>query len=250
MSEDLNSIKYEVKFFLQSNQILNEKHELQESVKNELKITKAEQRYIQFIDTVNKEMYQVGWILRNRKVDDGQELTYKKRYPITNDDIEAMLVQAKEDGFDLNSTKFEPEVDWGFTKKTLSLSFDTINTAPDSSNPMSIQELREKLLQNAPEEFRNWKMGGTTQDKINEAIVYGPVFERKYTGEWQGHKVKVEIWSMDSCSEVIVEVSLKKFNEKDVAIQQHQQLKEFLSEKKWLLEKDILKTEWVLNLCK
>ncbi|MCU5086800.1 hypothetical protein OCA23_26225 [Bacillus cereus] len=153
MSKDLNPIKYEVKFFLQSNQILNEKHELQESVKKELKITKAEQRYIQFIDTVNKEMYQVGWILRNRKVDDGQELTYKKRYPITNDDIEAMLVQAKEDGFDLNSTKFEPEVDWGFTKKTLSLSFDTINTAPDSSNPSQFKSYVKNSFKMLPKSF-------------------------------------------------------------------------------------------------
>ncbi|MEB8701722.1 hypothetical protein [Bacillus cereus] len=40
MSENSNPIKYEVKFFLQSNQILNEKHELQESVKMNLKLQK------------------------------------------------------------------------------------------------------------------------------------------------------------------------------------------------------------------
>ncbi|MBY7125150.1 hypothetical protein ILS93_24025 [Bacillus sp. 16GRE42] len=250
MSENLIQFKYEVKFFLQSNQILNEKYELQENIKSELKITKAEQRYIQFIDTVNKEMYQVGWILRNRKVEDGQELTYKKRYPITNDDIDTILGQAKEEGFDLNNTKFEVEIDWGFTKRTLSLSYDVIDTTPDSSNPMPIQELREKFLQNAPEEFRNWKQDDWTEDKIIKAIEYGPVYERKYTGEWQGHKVKIEVWSRDKCSEVIVEISLKKFNDKDSASQQHQQLKQYLSEKKWLLEQDILKTEWVLNPCK
>ncbi|PFZ68069.1 hypothetical protein COL72_27625 [Bacillus toyonensis] len=250
MSQDLMPIKYEVKFFLHSNQILNEKHELQESIKSEFKITKDEQRHIQFIDTVNKELYHVGWILRNRKVENGQEFTYKKRYPVINDDIDTILGQAKEEGFDLNNTKFEVEVDWGFTKKTLSLSLDVTDTTTDSSNPMPIQWLHEKFLQNAPEEFRNWKKEDWTQDKIHNAMVYGPVYERKYTGEWQGQKVKIEIWSMDDCPELIVEISLKKFNDKDIASQQHQQLKGFLNEKKWLLEQDILKTEWVLNECK
>ncbi|MED3526403.1 hypothetical protein [Bacillus thuringiensis] len=45
----------------------------------------SDQRHIRFIDTENKDMYQVGWILRNRKVDSNQELTYKK-------DIQSMMI--------------------------------------------------------------------------------------------------------------------------------------------------------------
>lgn len=50
------------------------------------------------------------------------ELTYKKRYPVINGDINAALTLANQEGFDKSDDNYEAEIDWGYGKQTLSFS--------------------------------------------------------------------------------------------------------------------------------
>ncbi|MEM5650932.1 hypothetical protein AAHB57_29845 [Bacillus cereus] len=60
-------------------------------------IKDIDEKTIQFIDTNKRELYKNGWILRNRikRENSTYELTYKKRYKILNNNIEAEVEIAK-----------------------------------------------------------------------------------------------------------------------------------------------------------
>ncbi|MBJ7938443.1 MULTISPECIES: hypothetical protein [Bacillus cereus group] len=56
---------------------------------------------------------------------------------------------------------------------------------------------------------------------------------------------------MPECKEPILEISLEKFKdeEKDKADQYHDELKELLNNKGWIITRDFSKTDWVMNKC-
>ncbi|MFB4323651.1 hypothetical protein RB298_15050, partial [Priestia sp. BR_2] len=227
MAKGNGSIKeYEVKFFLETTKVLNEKYELKSdlSLIKDFKISNFKRRDIQFIDTNNKDMYNNGWILRYRKKEekDKCELTYKKRYAINNDAIESMLAQARKDSLIQDGSRFEVELEWGYLKKLLSVSLEEKEPIPDSfsSNIPSIEDLQKVFLHRAPQEFINWTNKDWGAVQINKSRIYGPIYAKVYEGQWNETKINIEIWSksMNVNTESIVEVSFKVENE-DVAEQ-------------------------------
>jgi adenylate cyclase class IV len=256
MTKNTDSIKeWEVKFFLNDIKVLNENHEPNSGLIQNLQLSNAERRDIQFIDTPNKDMYNDCWILRNRKKEkkDKYELTYKKRYPIHNDDIDSALTQAREDGLIQIDSKFEVELEWGYTKKGLSVSFEEKEPIPNSSSTTmpSIEELQKLFLNNAPKEFINWrKKNDWGIEQINKSTVCRPIYARVYEGKWNETKIHVEFWSrsINDHTETIVEVSFK-VKDKAAADQLHPKLKDYLCKKNWLFMDDISKTEWAMKYC-
>lgn len=255
MAKSNGSIKeYEVKFFLETNKVLNKKHELKSdlSLINDFQISNFKRRDIQFIDTINKDMYNNGWILRYRKKEekDKCELTYKKRYAINNDDIESMLDQARKDGLMQDGSRFEVELEWGYLKKVLSVSLEEKEPISDSStsNIPSIEDLQKLFLHGAPKEFINWNNDDWGKVQINESRIYGPIYAKVYEGQWNETKINIEIWSksMDEIAESIAEVSFKVENE-EVANQLHLKLKNYLCTNDWLIKDDFSKTEWAMK---
>jgi hypothetical protein len=257
MSENTVSIKeWEVKFFLDVTKVLNENHKLKSDLVQDLQISSPKRRDIQFIDTLNKDMYNEGWILRNRKKEekDKYELTYKKRYPVHNDDIDSVLTQASREGLIKIDSKFEVELEWGYTKKVLSVSFEAKEPVPNASATTmpSIEELKKFFLNNAPKEFINWKINDWGIEQINKSSGCGPISAKVYEWVWDETKINIEIWSRSigaRTEESIVEVSFK-VKDKTVAEQLHPKLKDYLSNKNWLVMDDISKTEWALKECK
>ncbi|HHP1116794.1 TPA: hypothetical protein ACR3Z8_004358 [Bacillus thuringiensis] len=252
----LKKEKYEIKFFLNLHRVLNEKFELSCEIIDEFDINlkDVDETYIQFIDTKNRDMYTQGLILRNRikREENACELTYKKRYEIINDDIQGALEKAKEDGFVKDKHEFNVEIDWGLTDKILNIVYK-----PDKQPQLSglelpsVETLREMFFNNGPQIFFN-----SGKEIINQSVVYGPVFSRKFKGIFKNKEVNLEIWSMAECKEPIVEISLEKFKseEKDEANQYYNELKELLSTKKvnegWILKGKFSKTDWVMKKCK
>ncbi|MED3727078.1 hypothetical protein [Priestia filamentosa] len=246
--------KYEVKFFLETTKVLNEKHELKSdlSLIKDFQISNFKRRDIQFIDTLNKDMYNNGWILRYRKKEekDKCELTYKKRYAINNDDIESMLAQACKDGLMQDGSRFEVELEWGYLKKVLSVSLEEKEPISDSSasNLPSIEDLQKLFLHRAPQEFINWNNKDWGAVHINKSRIYGPIDAKVYEGQWNETEINIEIWSkvINNNTESIAEVSFKVENE-DVANQLHLKLKNYLCPNDWLIKDDLSKTEWAMK---
>ncbi|WKU21674.1 hypothetical protein Q3A90_18060 [Priestia megaterium] len=254
MTKSNGSIKeYEVKFFLENTKVLNEKHELKSDLIliKDFQISNFKRRDIQFIDSINKDMYKNGWILRYRKKEekDKCELTYKKRYAI-NDDIESMLSQAGKGSLIQSDSKFEVELEWGYAKKVLSVSLEEKEPIFNSSgsNMPSIEELQRLFLHHAPKEFIDWNNKGWGITQINKSRIYGPIYAKVYEGQWDATKINIEIWSksINGTTESIVEASFKVENA-DVADQLHLKLKNYLETKNWLIKEDFSKTEWAMK---
>ncbi|NKW96567.1 hypothetical protein [Bacillus toyonensis] len=247
----LKKKKYEIKFFLDIHRVLNEKYSLSQELIDEfdINIKDIDEKDIQFIDTNKREMYQNGWILRNRIKREGNtyELTYKKRYKILNDDIESQVEKAKKDGFDTAEQEFSVEIDWGYTEKILNIVYKPDDFQLPTPKSSSIENLQELFLNNGPEIFLKWG-----KELIDQTIIYGPAYSQKYTGNFKEREIFIEIWSMPECNEPILEISLEKFKdeEKEKADQYHDELKQVLSNKEWIVTKDFSKTDWVMNKCK
>jgi hypothetical protein len=79
---------------------------------------------VQFLNPSCKETYSAGWSPRIRKTkkEDELKLTYKTRYPITGDDIDAALTAANRDRFNASTAKYEAQVEWGYKNHALSIS--------------------------------------------------------------------------------------------------------------------------------
>lgn len=253
MTTNISIKEYEVKFFLALTKVLNSNHDLKSEILDGLSVSAPKRRYIQFIDTKDTIMFTENWILRNRKKegDNENELTYKKRYPIINDDIESVLIQAGKDGFDTSDGNFKAEAEWGFTKKTISLSCkkELLSNNANTILP-SIDELRKLFLTDIPKALMNWRGGGWGEKQINQARVFGPIQSKEYKWEWDELKISIEIWTIKNKeAESIVEVSFKAKDE-TTANQHRLKLKDFLITKGWLDEQDISKTQWAMERCK
>ncbi|RAP31180.1 hypothetical protein C2W64_00352 [Brevibacillus laterosporus] len=199
-------------------------------------------------------MNQEGWISRIRKSDSKEhlELTYKKRYPIKNDDIDAALIQANKDGFDATDTDYEAQVEWGYKQKTLSISREkkVKQSGYQGTELPSLADSIKLVTTNILGKLDKWLYAGWGKEKLEQARIYGPVLAKRYTGTWNGLKTYVEIWPIKAASgnsvEYIVEASFKTAKS-SVAVEEQKKLIVFLKEKGWFLPKDSLKTALILE---
>jgi hypothetical protein len=76
-----------------------------------------------FLDGKRRDLHVEGWDVRFRDIEGEKklELTYKKRYPVQGDDIDAALDAAARQGFDAGESDYEAEVEWGAETPNLRL---------------------------------------------------------------------------------------------------------------------------------
>lgn len=245
---------YEVKFMLDDD-ILNSDLTIQSDVQDAFDLpAKAQKIAVEYFDTSDKQLDSEGWNVRFRKKEDKDnfEMTYKKRYSIANGDINAALTLANQQGFDASDTNYEAEVDWGYSKQTLSLSNDKKSKATTSGATLPADSKALSLLvDNLPGKLKKWKDGsswGEKQLKVSRA--YGPVVASKYEGSWNGIDVDVEIWPIRNASgtgtEPVIEISFKT-DDYNTAATDRQQLMNYLKQEGWLVPQDSLKTQLVLD---
>ncbi|KAK3332593.1 hypothetical protein B0T19DRAFT_416072 [Cercophora scortea] len=248
---------YEVKFLMDPALVLDAtSHKLTADVLSALSLSsKVTKMNVQFLDTDAKDIYNAGWSPRIRKMEkkeDELELTYKKRYPINGTDLDATLALAASQGFSDADNDYEPQVEWGFEKQTLSISND--KSASSTSASMDLPDVdasRAALIAQAPDKFVNWLSPGWGNDMLAQSRIFGPVLAKRSTGTWNGTKLYVEVWPIRKAKEAeeleyVVEASFKA-DTGDEASAGREALRAVLSGKGWLLEKDSLKTQMIMD---
>ncbi|MCS6590619.1 hypothetical protein P9Z56_16385 [Bacillus cereus] len=246
---------FEVKLLLKPEQVLGDNKEMKQEVLEHFQAgTKYERIQVQFLDTANKSLSEEGWFARIRKKEFSKdfELTYKKRYPIPNGVIQDALEVAKKEGFDSNTDSYEAEIDWGFEKKTLSIS----NKKSYSAKGYGILDLPNKqaaqnmLIEKLPGKMNKWLYTNWGEEMLKNSHIYGPVLMKRYTGDFENIKANIEIWPLSNTGKLeddfVIEVSFKT-NEESIATKQRELLMANLEKKGWLLPKDSLKTELIFQ---
>jgi hypothetical protein len=246
---------YEVKLLMQPSAVLGSDGKLTSTVRTAFGMPSTVTKMnIQFLDTNAKDIYTNTWIPRIRKTEGESdfELTYKKRYPITNDNIAAALTLANQEGFDSTDTNYDAQVEWGYLNKTLSIS----NKKTGKKSGYSGMDLPSKsdsiklLNDNVPGKMDDWLYNGWGSDMLSNSRLYGPILAKRSIGTWSGLETYIEVWPILNAAgtgtENVVEISFKTTSS-TTASTKHDQLITYLQGQGWFLAQDSLKTQLIMD---
>ncbi|MFZ6639673.1 hypothetical protein ACO0LL_07995 [Undibacterium sp. TC4M20W] len=246
---------YEVKLLMNPNVVLDADHKLKSTVLSTFSMpTSVTKMNVLFMDTNAKDIYGNTWIARIRKTEGESdfELTYKKRYAIDNGNITEALYKANAEGFDSTEKNYEAQVEWGYQKKTLSIS----NSKTDSKSGYSGMDLpsasdsRSLLKKNIPGKLNNWLYSGWGTSMLDSSRKYGPILAKRSVGTWSGLKLYIEVWPIlnqaGTGTDYIVEASFKTTSEA-TASAKHDELQAYLISRGWFVAEDSLKTQLIMD---
>ena len=249
---------YEIHLLLNSDLVLNDSHQLKEEI---LRLFHADDDYktfsLAYYDTLEQDFYKEGWINRIRlkyeKNDENDfKLTYKKRYPVPGGDVIAAVQLAASEGFDLTGNRWEPQIEWGYTGMTLSLSAETAIPADTEETIADLDpsESFAMMAENMPAEEVNWRAEHWGIRALESAEQAGPIFFNRYKGEFHGRKVTIEVWEIhderDSSIYFLSELSFKA-GQYEEAADSRKQMMDSLLDLGILLKVDSLKTRQLLD---
>ena len=245
---------YEVKLLLNPATTLGSDHKLTSAVRTQFGMpTTVTKMNVQFLDD-DEQIYDEGWSPRIRKTEgEGDfELTYKKRYAITGGNINAALTTANTEGFNAGDTGYDAQVEWGYTKQTLSISRK--KTASDSGySGMDLpgtSASRDMLIDEAPDKFDDWLFNGWGTDLLGTSRIYGPVLAKRSIGTYSGLQLFIEVWPILNAAgtgtEDLVEASFKTTSS-STASTKKAALQTLLQSKGWFLAQDSLKTQLIMD---
>ncbi|NBD27204.1 hypothetical protein [Paenibacillus glycinis] len=246
---------YEVKLLMNPSVVLGSDFKLTSAVLNAFSMpTTVTKMNVAFLDTDDEDIYSNGWSPRIRKMEgeDDFELDYKKRYAITNNDINAALTQANNDGFDSGDDGYEAQVEWGYQNKTLSITREKSGSKKgyDGMELPSIGDARSLMINDAPDKFNDWLNDDWGTDKLDDSRYYGPILAKRSIGTWSGMELYIEVWPIKKASgsgtDYVVEASFKT-DSATTASTKHDQLITFLQSKGWFLAQDSLKTQLIMD---
>ncbi|MBU5355148.1 hypothetical protein KQI74_22960 [Paenibacillus barcinonensis] len=245
---------YEVKFLAKPEVVLNNDGTPRSEVIQTLGLgATARNINVEYFDTNALGLDAAGWNVRFRKKDDknNYELTYKKRYPVVNGDINAALTLANQEGFDQSDDNYEAEIDWGYGKQTLSFSnTKKVDTKTSGTQLPSEKDALNLLLDKLPGKLKNWSASNWGKQQLTQARAYGPITFQRYEGTWNGQELTLEVWPIRNAAgtgtENVVEVSFKTADTSAVS-GLRSQLMQLLQNKNWLIPADGLKTQTILE---
>ena len=221
----------EVKLLLSSDLVLDENHLLREEFIEMLQLDGDCQGIeTAYLDTADRDYDEAGWVNRlrlkepkkkkeekekkekkkdrkeDKKEKDEEEkkekkknykITYKKRYSVTDGDLDAAFALAADDGFTLEDPEFSAEIDWGYSGMTLSFSLDVdIDLEEDAEFALPQgRDAAEIVAENMPEREKQWA-GGNVAGKIADALeVTRPARAKRYSGV-EDDNIRVEVWEI------------------------------------------------------
>ncbi len=245
---------YEVKFLAKPELVLNTDGTPRSEVIQTLGLSSTARNIsAEYFDTNSLNLNQAGWDVRFRKKDDknNYELTYKKRYPVINGDVNAALTLANQEGFDASDDNYEAEIDWGYGKQTLSFSnTKKVDTQAAGVQLPSQQEALSMLLDKLPGKLKNWSSSNWGKQQLTASRAYGPVTFQRFEGTWNGQELTLEVWPIRNAAgtgvENVVEISFKTTDATAVS-GLRTQLMQVLQNKNWLIPADGLKTQLILE---
>ena len=240
----------EIKLLIDSGLVLDENQLLAESIRDQFQTGDQYKTFgIAYLDTPGRDYLNAGWINRIRMKDGKSKytLTYKKRYPVEDQDIGAALKEASEDGFSLSDPDFSAEIDWEYSKMTLSFSCEVkvkSEALPDIDH-LETPDAAGMIEEQMPSLEKSWREGSETADPLQMA---GTIHFLRYSGTIDGHDLKIEIWPIpeDGHVETIVELSVNCESTEEAA-EIRESVIETLDAMGILLHSDGLKTQMVLR---
>ncbi|MCR4626454.1 MAG: hypothetical protein K5640_02295 [Treponema sp.] len=247
-------IPFEVKFIL-DNKVLDEsdKTSISKTYIEAFGLGKPTPINVTYLDNKKKAFNEAGWTNRLRVKGGAKkfEYTYKKRYAVTDGNIDAALALAKADGF-ADQKELEPEIDWGYSKMTLSYSMD-YEPSNEGYGDLVLPELADGLkvaAENMPAIEANFGKKNWGTKALKKGKFVGPIVYKKYKGKANGVKVSVEVWPIENQKthevEYLAEFSFDADNYED-AKAKRQKMQDFLKELGVLKNVDSLKTSTVYN---
>ncbi|SFD97646.1 hypothetical protein SAMN05216378_1834 [Paenibacillus catalpae] len=247
---------YEVKLNLDPSLVLDSSHNLVSSVRSEFDTGSSYKSYkVQYMDTATQSMQGQGWSERIRKRSDESthEIQFKKRYDVASGNINAALTQAAGEGLD-SSSGFDFQVDWGYSKQTLSVSYEkdvTVSGSSGSGLNMPNQTVsRTVSVANQPSKFANWTSTGWGTAQLNNSVVYGPVDFKRYEGTFDDLDLDIEVWTVineaKTGNEYWVEASFKTDSFSEASSTRTALINE-LNSKGWLIPQDLLRTSQIIE---
>lgn len=206
---------------------------------------------VQFLDDDAHSIYHAGWSPCIRRTKDKPlELTYKKSYPIKDENIDAALTAANADGFDASDTRYEAQVEWGYINMTLSVSREKRVDGGVGTTLPGVEKARKMMVDEAPDKFKNSRGENWGDRALGAARLYGPILADRFVGAWHGVKLYVEIWpimmKMEGRLQYFVEASFK-VETRAEASSLRMELISMLEDRGWLSPEDSLKTRLIME---
>ena len=193
----------EIKLLLASSQVLGEDHQLTRSMLKAFQMEDEPMRIeVIYLDTPARDYLKAGWISRIR-VKEGKSrytITYKMRYPVRDGDVDSALAVAKADGLSLRKSPYPAEIDWGYSKMTLSFAANAevkTEKTPDLSL-LTADKAVQMALENLPPEVKDQETDGQEDEFIKNIQVVGPVRFLRYEGALGKQSVRIEVWPIPS----------------------------------------------------
>ena len=239
----------EVKYLLDPEKVLGEdKQPTEEALKLLGWTGKVKNRGMQFLDTAEKAYNGAGWSnrVRIKQGDEEYDITFKKRYAVENGDIEAALTLAAQEGFTADLEDFEAELDWGHSKLTLSIAYEESvdKVGYDDTVLPNLEDSIAFVKQTMPEQVK------AVAADIEKAILCGPIYYPRYTGELAGMELDIEICAITNAktgeTEYVCEVAFSTDTYEEAA-PKRDEIAKILKDAGILLEQDGLKTNKILN---
>ncbi|NOU63430.1 carbohydrate-binding protein [Paenibacillus sp. LMG 31461] len=248
---------YEVKFNLNPSIVVDSSHNLISSVRSQFSTGSSSKAYrVQYMDTATGALDAQGWSdrIRKKSSDSTHQLQFKKRYPITNGDITGALTTAANDGLNSSASGFEFQVDWTFSKQTLSVQYEKDVTVSGYSgsglNAPNLATSKSISVANAPSQLKNWSSTGWGTTQLNNSVIYGPIDFKRYEGTFDDLDLDIEVWTILNAAktgtEDIVEASFKADTLSE-ATTARTNLMNLLNTKGWLVQSDVLKTSLIME---
>lgn len=239
----------EVKYLLDPAKVLDAEGKPTEEALNLLGWTgKVKNRGMQFLDVEGKLYNEAGWSnrVRIKQGDDEYDVTFKKRYAVENGDIAAALAKAEADGFVAGLEGYEAELDWGWNKLTLSVATET-SVAKVGYDDTVLPNLEDSIAM--VEGAMPAEVKAVAAD-ITKAVLCGPVYYPRYTGELAGMELDIEICAITNQKtgevEYIFEVAFSADTYEEAAAKRDE-IAKILEDAGVLLKEDGLKTNKILN---
>ena len=200
---DRKNLACEIKLLLDSDRVLGEDHQLTESMLKTFHMEDAPRSIeVIYLDTPERDYLKAGWVSRIR-VKEGKPkytITYKMRYPVRDSDVDAALAVASADGLTLRESPYPAEIDWGYSKMTLSFAANAeakTEKVPDLSL-LTPDQAVQMAVQYLPSAVKAQASDGLGNEKYKDIQVVGPVQFLRYEGALGKQNVRIEVWPMSS----------------------------------------------------
>lgn len=194
-----SAIPVEVKFIL-DNKVLDANGRVNAEYVKAFSLAEPSSRIIVYVDTPDRAFFSAGWINRLRERGEKKDdCTYKRRYAVSDGNIDAAVALAKSEGIDGNAG-FEAELDWSAEKVTLDYS-KKIKIEPAAYPDFSVDSLASAvhILESAmPAEEADFAEKGWGTRLLKDSMLVGPVKSLQYKGKISDKKITLEVWIMEN----------------------------------------------------